>query len=434
MFGSLQRCERQLASLRAVGATGWETTEVQRCACGAHRVRYRTAMASRPQLPRNVWVLGFVSLFMDLSSEIYHALLPAFITRVLGLPATALGAIDGIAEATANFAKLFSGRLSDRSHRRKPWIMGGYGIAALSKPLFPLASSAPLVMLARFADRIGKGIRGSPRDAMIADETLPEVRGRAFGLRQALDTSGALLAPLVAIGLMALLASNIRAVFWIAIIPAAISFLLAWLALREPEQHLAPIKKSPFFAGFRQLNKETKRLLQVGFLFTLARFSEGFLILKGIDIGLSEALSPLTLAIFNLAYVALAYPAGVLSDRASPRSILLAGMAVLIAGNLVLAETEGFAGLALGTAMWGAHMALTQGIFSRMIADSAPEHLRATSFGAFWFVSGIGALLASLGAGWLWDRQGSSATFLTSAIIAAVALAMLSLLQNERRA
>jgi MFS family permease len=388
-------------------------------------------MASRPPLPRNVWVLGFVSLFMDLSSEIYHALLPAFITMVLGLPVTALGAIDGIAEATANFGKLFSGRFSDRSLRRKPWVMAGYGLAALSKPLFPLATSGATVMIARFADRVGKGIRGSPRDAMVADETPPEIRGRAFGLRQALDTVGALLAPLAAIGLMALLASDIRAVFWIAIIPAALSFLLAWLALREPEQHLAPIKKSPFFAGFRQLDKSTKRLLQVGFLFTLARFSEGFLILKGIDIGLSEAMSPLTLAIFNLAYVALAYPAGALSDRMSPRTILLAGMAVLVAGNVVLAETAGFAGLVVGTALWGVHMALTQGIFSRMIADSAREELRATSFGAFWFVSGIGGLLASLGAGWLWDRQGASATFLTSAGIAAVAIAMLSLLHED---
>src|SRR5881398_3213689 len=390
-------------------------------------------MSERSALPRNVWILGFVSLLMDLSSEVYHALLPAFITMVLGLPVTALGAIDGVAEATANIAKLFSGRLSDRSLKRKPWVVGGYGLAALSKPLFPLAASAPAVMVARFADRIGKGIRGGPRDAMIADETAPEIRGRAFGLRQALDTTGALLAPLVAIGLMAWLASNIRAVFWIAVIPAALSFLLAWLALREPEQHLAPLKKSPFFAGFRDLDRDTKRLLQVVFLFTLARFSEGFLILKGIDIGLSEAMSPLTLAIFNLAYVALAYPAGALSDRMSPRSILMAGIAVLIAGNLVLARTTGFAGLVLGATLWGAHMALTQGIFSRMIADSAPEELRATSFGAFWFVTGIATLLASLGAGWLWDRQGASATFLTSAMIAGVTLAMLTLLEDERK-
>ena len=390
-------------------------------------------MSPRPQLPRNVWILGFVSLLMDLSSEIYHSLLPAFVTIVLGLPATALGAIDGVAEATASLAKLASGRLSDRSLRRKPWVVSGYGLAALSKPLFPLAGSAATVMAARFADRIGKGIRGSPRDAMIADETPPEIRGRAFGLRQALDTAGALLAPLVAIGLMALLASDIRAVYWFAIIPAACSFLLAWLALREPEQHLAPLKRSPFFAGFKDLDKETKRLLQVGFLFTLARFSEAFLILKGIDIGLSEAMSPLTLAIFNLAYVALAYPAGAMSDRMSPRAILLAGMGVLIAGNLVLAETNSFVGLVAGVTLWGAHMALTQGIFARMIADSAPEQLRATSFGAFWFVTGIATLLASLGAGWLWDREGSSATFLTSAAVAGAALAMLGLLQEQPR-
>ena len=389
-------------------------------------------MSTRPRLPRNVWILGFVSLLMDLSSEIYHSLLPAFVTIVLGLPATALGAIDGVAEATASFAKLASGRLSDRSLKRKPWVVAGYGLAALSKPLFPLATSAPTVMVARFADRIAKGIRGSPRDAMIADETAPEIRGRAFGLRQALDTAGALLAPLVAIGLMAWFASDIRMVYWIAIVPAACSSLLALVALREPEQHLAPLKRSPFFAGFKELDKETKRLLQVGFLFGLARFSEAFLILKGIELGLSEAWSPLTLAVFNLAYVALAYPAGALSDRMSPRQILLAGMAVLILGNIVLAETGSFAGLLLGVALWGAHMALTQGIFSRMIADSAPEHLRATSFGAFWFVTGIATLLASVLAGNLWDSAGSSAVFFSSAAIAAAALAMLSLLQERR--
>ncbi len=388
-------------------------------------------MSSRPPLPRNVWVLGFVSLLMDLSSEIYHALLPAFITIILGLPATALGAIDGVAEATANFAKLASGRLSDRSLRRKPWVVAGYGLAALSKPLFPLAASAAAVMGARFADRIAKGIRGSPRDAMIADETPEAVRGRAFGLRQSMDTVGALLAPVAAIALMALLANNIRTVFWIAVIPAACSFLLAWLALREPEQHLAPPKRSPLFHGFRELTPETKRLLKVGFLFGLARFSEAFLILKGIEVGLSETWSPITLAVFNLAYVALAYPAGALSDRMSPRSLLFGGIAALIAGNLVLAYSGTLLGVILGTALWGAHMALTQGIFSRMIADSAPDQLRATSFGAFWFVSGIATLLASLGAGMLWDRDGSSATFLASAGLAAVAAAMLMLLPEE---
>ena len=385
------------------------------------------------RLPRNVWILGFVSLLMDLSSEIYHALLPVFVTVTLGLPAVALGAIDGLAEATANFAKLVSGRLSDRSMRRKPWIMAGYGLAALSKPLFPLAQGAAELMGARFADRIGKGIRGSPRDAMIADETPPEIRGRAFGLRQALDTAGALLAPIAAIVLMWLLADNIRAVYWIAILPAFFSFLLAWLALREPEVRSDTLRTAPLLRGFRDLNRATRRLLAVGFLFTLARFSESFLILKGLEIGLSETLSPLTLVLFNLAYTLLAYPAGALSDRMSPKSILMAGMAVLVGADLILAWTKDYAGLSIGVLLWGAHMALTQGVFARMIADSAPGHLRATSFGAFWFVTGIATLLASLAAGLLWDREGSEATFLAGAFAAAVALAMLSLLHEPRR-
>ena len=391
------------------------------------------ATPAKPKIPRAVWVLGFVSLLMDMSSEVYHALLPAFVTITLALPATALGAIDGIAEAAANFAKLISGRLSDRSARRKPWIVAGYGLAALSKPLFPLANGALALATARFADRIGKGLRGAPRDAMVADETPPEIRGRAFGLRQALDTVGAMAGPLLAIGLMALLMDDIRLVFWIAIIPAVLSFLLAWGALRETGGVTAPAAASPIFAGFRDLAQPTKRLLGIGFLFMLARFSEGFLILKGIEIGLSAALSPLTLVLFNIAYFVLAYPAGALSDHMSPKAILMAGMGLLIAGNLVLAHSTGLVGLSIGVILWGAHMALTQGIFARMIADSAPAHLRATSFGAFWFVSGIGALLASLGAGLLWDRDGSSATFIASAAIAAAAMTMLGLLPREER-
>lgn len=390
------------------------------------------ASSPRPSLPRTVWVLGFVSLLMDLSSEIYHSLLPAFVTLTLGLPATALGAVDGVAEATASFAKLASGRLSDRSRARKPWIVAGYGLAALSKPLFPLANGLATLIGARFADRIGKGIRGAPRDAMIADSTAPEIRGRAFGLRQALDTAGALAAPLAAVALMALLADDIRTTFWVAAVPAALSFLLAAFALREPERRSTDGGRQALLSGFRQIDGDTRRLIAVGFLFTLARFSEGFLILQGIHLGLSETLSPLTLALFNLSYVVLAYPAGSLSDRISPRSILLAGIAILVAADLVLASAANFAGLALGVLLWGAHMALTQGIFARMIADRAPEHLRATSFGAFWFVSGIATLLASLGAGMIWDRDGPSATFLTGAAVAAVAAAMLSLIEDRK--
>jgi MFS family permease len=376
-------------------------------------------------------VLGFVSLLMDLSSEIYHALLPVFVTSVLGLPVLALGAIDGVAEATASLGKLVSGRLSDRSRKRKPWVLLGYGLAAVSKPLFPLAGSAATVMAARFVDRIGKGIRGSPRDAMIADETPPELRGRAFGLRQALDTAGALLAPIAAIALMYLFADRVRTVFWIAVIPAALSALLVLFAVREVRAAGADGGRQPLLAGFRDLTSDTRRLLGVGFLFMLARFSESFLILRGLDLGLSPALSPLALVLFNLGFLALAYPAGALSDRVNPRSILMAGIGVLIAGDLVLAGGFGLVGLTIGVLLWGAHMALTQGIFARMIADSAPEHLRATSFGSFYFVTGIATLLASVGAGIIWDRDGASATFVASAGVAALAWAMLSLLPPQ---
>jgi MFS family permease len=384
------------------------------------------------RIPGPIWILGFVSMLMEVSSEIVHSLLPMFLVAGLGASMTTVGLIEGIAEATALIVKIFSGSLSDYLGNRKWLAVAGYALGAASKPFFAIAASAEVVLAARFADRIGKGLRGSPRDAMVADETPPEVRGRAFGLRQSLDTVGALLAPVVAIGLMWLLMDDIRAVFWIAVIPAALSFLTAWLFLKESGQHRAPSSKAPFFAGFRGLDPDTRRLLFVGFLFALARFSEGFLILKGIDIGLSETWSPVTLALFNLAYVALAYPAGALSDRMNPRSILMVGMAVLIAGDLVLAGTNSFAGVVLGVTLWGAHMALTQGIFSRMIADSAPEPLRATSFGAFWFVSGVAALLASLGAGMLWDRHGPSATFITGAAVAAAALAMLVLLPERK--
>ncbi len=389
------------------------------------------AAPPRPPLPRSVWLLGFVSLLMDLSSEIYHSLLPAFVTVALGLPVAALGAIDGISEATASFAKLASGRLSDRNQARKPWVLLGYGMSALSKPLFAIATSGGMVLFARFADRVGKGIRGAPRDALIADETPAAIRGRAFGLRQALDTVGALLAPLAAVALMFAFSNDIRSVFWIAAIPAALAFGLILFGLREQRREHSTTGRQPFFAGLRDLTQATRRVLAIGFLLMLARFSEGFLILRGMDLGLSPALSPLVMVVFSVGFLALAYPAGALSDRIAPRKILIGGIAVLIAGNLLLAQDFGMAGLIIGVLLWGVHMAMTQGIFARMVADSAPGHLRATSFGAFHFVTGIAALLASVGAGLLWDRDGASATFMASAFIATVALAMLTLVPDR---
>jgi MFS family permease len=374
--------------------------------------------------------LGIVSLLMDLSSEIYHALLPAFLTVTLGLPVVAMGALDGIAEATSSMAKLVSGRLSDRQQRRKPLIVIGYGMAALSKPLFPLAQGALPVLGARFIDRLGKGIRGAPRDAMIADETLPELRGAAFGLRQALDTVGGFLAPLAAVGLMILFANDIRAVFWIAAIPAFLSFLFAWTMLREARHH-EPARTIAKWGGWRNLDVQVRRLILIGFLFGLARFSESFLILKALDVGLAVQWSPLALALFSLSFMLLAYPAGSLSDRIDPRTLLLAGIALLVAADLWLAQAADLWAVAVGIVLWGAHMALTQGIFARMIADAAPATERATSFGAYFFVSGIAALLASLGAGLLWDRDGATATFTAAAAVAGVAGAMLWLLPRR---
>ena len=310
-----------------------------------------------------MWVLGFVSLLTDLSSEIYHALLPAFVTVALALPVAALGAIDGISEATASFAKLASGRLSDRSRARKPWVLLGYGMAALSKPLFAIATTGGMVLFARFADRLGKGIRGAPRDALIADETPAEIRGRAFGLRQALDTVGAVLAPLAAVALMYAFSGDIRAVFWIAAIPAALAFVLLLLGLKEHRRERSDAPRQPFFAGFRDLSRPTRRVLGIGFLLMLARFSEGFLVLRGMDLGLSPALSPLVMTVFAAGFLALAYPAGALSDRVRPQAILTGGIAVLIAGDLILAGDFGIPGLVAGTLLWGVHMALTQGHF-----------------------------------------------------------------------
>jgi len=384
-------------------------------------------MKTRPRLPRTVWILGIVSLLMDLSSEIYHALLPAFLTVTLGLPVAAMGAIDGIAEATASMSKLVSGRLSDKQQRRKPWILFGYGMAALSKPLFPLAQGALPVMGARFIDRVGKGIRGAPRDAMIADETPPELRGAAFGLRQALDTVGGTIAPVAAVGLMLWLANDIRTVFWIAAIPAFLSFLFAWAMLRESRAE-GLRSEAPKWGGWRNLDIKVRRLIAIGFLFGLARFSESFLILKAMDVGLAVQWSPFALALFSLSFMVFAYPAGTLSDRIDPRSVLLGGIALLVAADLWLARAGDLWSVAIGVILWGAHMALTQGIFARMIADAAPDGERATSFGAYFFVSGIATLLASLGAGLIWDRDGAAMTFTIAAGVAALAGAMLWLL------
>jgi len=375
------------------------------------------------KVPRTVWALGFVSLCMDLSSELVHGLFPVFMTAVLGASMLAVGVVEGIAEATASIVKLFSGVLSDRLGRRKPLVVLGYALAAASKPLFPLAGSVPLVLVARFMDRVGKGIRGAPRDALIADVTPAEVRGAAYGLRQALDTVGAVLGPLAAIGLMILLASDIRAVLWVAVVPAILSVVVLVLFVREPPAtstaHAYPLSRT----ALGELTLRYWFVVALGAVFTLARFSEAFLVLRAQDLGMALALVPIVLVVMNLAYTAIAYQAGLAADKGYRNHLLLWGLVALIAADLVIAAFASLAALFAGVVLWGAHMGLTQGLLSALVADTAPAPLRGTAFGVFHLVSGVALLGASVLAGWLWSEYGAAATFDAGAAFAAAALA-----------
>lgn len=389
----------------------------------------------RPAIPRTVWALGFVSMFMDISSEIIHALLPLFLTATLGVSVAMVGLIDGVAEATASITKVFSGYISDRMGKRKPLILIGYGIGALSKPLFAMAGTAPVIMGARFADRIGKGLRGAPRDALVADVTPPEIRGRAFGLRQSIDTLGAFLGPLIAIAAMAAFANDMRAVFWLAVIPAAIAVLLVLVGVEDAKKPAGetsarvPVR----MADLRQLSKAFWLLVAIGAVFTLARFSEAFLILKANAEGLPLALTPLVLVAMNAVYMLAAYPLGSLSDRVSAKSMLIGGLIVLIAADLALAMLPGVAGAFVGIALWGIHMAVTQGLFAKLVADRSPPELRGSAYGIFNLVTGLALLAASAIAGVMWDVSGPAATFLVGAGCAGLALAGLLLVSLAGR-
>jgi MFS family permease len=373
------------------------------------------------KLPATIWALGAVSLLMDLSSELVHSLLPIFMTTVLGASMLAVGIVEGIAEATASIVKLFSGALSERLGRRKHLVVLGYALAALSKPLFPLAGSVPLVAAARFMDRIGKGIRGAPRDALIADVTPSAQRGAAFGLRQALDTVGAILGPLAAIGLMLLLADDVRTVLWFAVVPAALSVAVLVFFVKE-RAGSASKAESISFRSMNELGRKYWAIVALGAILTLARFSEAFLILRGQELGLMLALLPVALIVMNLAYTAIAYPAGVALDRGHARALLVWGLLALIGANFLMTSGS-LLWFFVGTVLWGAHMGLTQGLLSALVAGAAPAQLRGTAFGVFHLVSGLMLLAASVLAGWLWGAFGSAATFYAGAAFTAVALA-----------
>ncbi|TMS57943.1 MFS transporter [Imbroritus primus] len=385
--------------------------------------------ASSSRLPPAIWALGCVSLLMDISSELIHSLLPVFMVTTLAASATMVGLIEGAAEATALVLKVFSGVISDYWGKRKPLALFGYGLGALSKPLFALALSPGMVLGARLIDRVGKGVRGAPRDALVADLAPPGMRGAAFGLRQALDTVGAFLGPLLAIGLMLLWAGDFRAVFWVAIIPAALSVAVLALGVREPDHPRGPVRSNPISrANLARLDRAYWGVVIVGALFTLARFSEAFLVLRALDGGLPVAWTPLVLIAMNVVYAAAAYPCGRLADRVSHGRLLALGLVLLIAADVALAMGAHGGWLWGGILLWGLHMAMTQGLLAAMVADTAPADLRGTAYGFFNLVSGGALLLASVLAGVLWDRSGPALTFTVGAGLAAAALAALPLL------
>ena len=384
-------------------------------------------------LPGGIWALGLGSMFMDVSSELIHSLLPVFLTGVLGAAMTTVGAIEGVAEATAAITKVFSGALSDLLGRRKPVLVLGYALAAFTKPVFPLATSIAAVFGARFVDRVGKGIRGAPRDALVAEIAPAPLRGAAYGLRQALDSIGALIGPLVAVAAMAWLDDRIRSVMWIAVLPAFVAVALLAVFVREPERQpeqgegAVPLS----LRDFARLPARYWLVVALGAVFTLARFSEAFLVLRARDVGLALGHVPLVMIAMNAAYSSLAYPSGAAADRVSARTLLLAGLALLVGADLVLAAAASPMPVFGGALLWGAHMALTQGLLAKLVADTAPGELRGTAFGVFNLISGGALLLASVIAGVLWSAFGAAAAFLAGAAFAA--LAALGLVAAPRR-
>jgi len=375
------------------------------------------------RIPASIWALGLVSMFMDISSEMVHALLPLFLVNVLGASVLVVGTLEGMAEATALIAKVISGTLSDYLGTRKGLAVAGYALSAVTKPLFAIASGTGMVIAARLVDRVGKGVRGAARDALVADIAPAGVRGAAFGLRQSLDTTGAFLGPLVAVVLMLRWQGDYRAIFWVAIIPAAIAVGLLVVGVREPVRRVTAARLNPLRPeALARLDRRYWWVVAVGAVLTLARFSEAFLVLRAQQGGMCVALIPLVMVVMNVVYAATAYPAGHLSDRVPHRTILSGGLLVLIAADLVLASGNHWTTVLGGVVLWGMHMGLTQGLLAAMVADTAPPDLRGTAFGFFNLASGISMLVASTLAGLLWETWGASFTFYAGAVFCAVAL------------
>lgn len=388
----------------------------------------RLQQSDRPDIPKSIWVLGFVSLLMDISSEMIHCLLPLYLVSGLGASALTVGFIEGLGQSTALIIKVFSGVLSDYLGKRKNVVLFGYAMGALTKPIFAMATGIGMIFTAKIIDRVAKGIRSAPRDAMIADLTPRAILGSAFGLRQSLDTVGAIVGPLLAIGLMMLWVNDFKAVFWVAVIPGALAALLFAIGIKEPVRQAEQEHKNPIhLQNLKKLSSAYWWITAIGGMFTLARFSEAFLVLRAEQTGIALALVPLVMVVMNLVYASTAFPFGKLSDRMSHRTLLMIGLCILFAADLVLANTTEWPMVLLGVALWGVHMGITQGLLATMVAGTAPESLRGTAFGFFNLISGLALLSASITAGILWDKFGAAATFYAGAIFSVIALVLLML-------
>lgn len=387
------------------------------------RIDGAEATSKSHRIPAGIWVLGFVSMLMDISSETVHSLLPLFMLGPLGASAFMVGIVEGLAESTALIVKVFSGTLSDYLGKRKGLAVFGYALGTLSKPLFAIAPSIGFVLTARLLDRVGKGVRGAPRDALVADIAPAGIRGAAFGLRQSLDTVGAFLGPLLAVSLMLLWANDFRAVFWVAVVPGLLAVALLLVGVREPEHQPGAKRPNPIRRdNLKRLSGAYWWVVGIGAVTTLARFSEAFLVLRAGQGGIPVALVPLVMVAMNLVYAVSAYPFGKLSDRMNRKTLLALGLAVLIAADLVLAAGDHWTTVLAGVALWGVHMGMTQGLLATMVADTAPTDLRGTAFGFFNLLSGIAMLVASVVAGLLWDQLGASFTFYAGATFCGVAV------------
>ena len=378
-------------------------------------------------LGRNVYALAAVSFFTDVSSEMIYPLLPVFLSTVLGANAGFIGAIEGAAESVAALLKLVSGWWSDRVQRRKPLVVAGYTLASAMRPLIAIAQSATQVLLIRVSDRVGKGIRNSPRDALIADSVDPAVRGRAFGFRSAADNAGALLGPLIAFAVLTIWHVSIRTVFWLAVVPGTAAVIVAVFGIREV-RHRGPTPiQSASLEG--TMGRRFWTFLVIIFVFTLGNSTDAFLLLRARQLGVSVAFAPILWALLNGVKSVLNVPGGVLSDRIGRRPMLIAGWSAYALVYFLFARaTQSWHAWALFAA-YGVYFGLTEGTQLALVADFAPLRRRGAAYGWYYLAIGVGALPASLVFGAIWDRFGSPVAFMMGAslaLIAAIGLAVLN--------